>query len=346
VRIVPHVREDDNRIGRGPIAVGLPWPIACCSVAPMRIRWTILVLVLLSGLPAEAAEPVFPPGSRIGLEPPAGMTVSKLFQGFEDREKNASIISVELSGEAYTEIEKSFAAEALKAQGIDVQVREEFPLKDGRGFLVIAHLAVAGTPFRKWVLVATEHDLTAVISVQVPDAAQDSYPDAALRASLATFTTRAAVPVQEQLDLLPFSLKDLAGFRIVRAAATGAALLTDGPKDAIELDEQPLLLITFLPGVGDQVSDRDSLARRAISGTPGVTDMRIVRSEAMRIAGQPGHEILVDAKDAKTETELRVVQWLRFGPGGSLRVLGAVRKDEWDKVFPRFRAVRDGIEPK
>ena len=312
----------------------------------MRIRWTILVLVLLSGLPAEAAELVFPPGSHIGLQPPAGMTVSKLFQGFENREKNASIIFVELSGEAYTEIEKSFAVEALKAQGIDVQAREEFPLKDGRGFLVIAHLAVAGTPFRKWALVATEHDLTAVISVQVPDAAQDIYPDAALRASLATFTTRAAVPVQEQLDLLPFSLKDLAGFRIVRAAATGAALLTEGPKDAIELDEQPLLLITFLPGVGDQVSDRDSLARRAISGTPGVKDMRIVRSEAMRIAGQPGHEILVDAKDAKTETELRVVQWLRFGPGGSLRVLGAVRKDEWDKVFPRFRAVRDGIEPK
>jgi hypothetical protein len=312
----------------------------------MLIRWTILVLALLSGLPAEAAEPVFPPGSRIGLEPPAGMTVSKLFQGFEDRANNASMIFVELSGEAYTEIEKSFALEALKAQGIDVQAREEFPLKDGRGFLVIAHLAVAGTPFRKWALVATEHDLTAVISVQVPDAAQDTYPDAALRASLATFATRAAVPVQEQLDLLPFSLKDLAGFRIVRAAATGAALLTDGPKDAIELDEQPLLLITFLPGVGDQVSDRDSLARRAISGTPGVTDMRIVRSEAMRIAGQPGHEILVDAKDAKTETELRVVQWLRFGPGGSLRVLGAVRKDEWDKVFPRFRAVRDGIEPK
>jgi hypothetical protein len=333
-------------MGRHPIAASLPWPIACCSVAPMFIRRTILVLALLSGLPAEAAEPVFPPGSRIGLEPPAGMTVSKLFQGFEDREKNASIIFVELSGEAYTEIEKSFAVEALKAQGIDVQAREEFPLKDGRGFLVIAHLAVAGTPFRKWALVATEHDLTAVISIQVPDAAQDTYPDAALRASLATFTTRAAVPVQEQLDLLPFSLKDLAGFRIVRAAATGAALLTEGPKDAIELDEQPLLLITFLPGAGDQVSDRDSLARRAISGTPGVKDMRIVRSEAMRIAGQPGHEIMVDAKEAKTETELRVVQWLRFGPGGSLRVLGAVRKDEWDKVFPRFRAVRDGIGPK
>ena len=315
-------------------------------MAPMFIRWTILVFLLLFGLAADAAEPVFPPGSRIGLVPPAGMTMSKLFPGFEDRDRNASIIFVELSSEAYPEIEKSFAVEALKAQGVDVHAREEIPLKEGRGFLVIAHQAVAGAPTRKWALVATEHDLTAVISVQVPDAAQDTYPDAALRASLATFTTRAAVPVQEQLDLLPFSLRDLAGFRIVRAAATGAALLTDGPRDAIELNDQPLLLITFLPGTADQVSDRESMARRAISGTPGVKDMRIVRSESMRIGGQPGHEIVVDAKDAKTETELRVVQWLRFGPGGSLRVLAAARTDAWDNLFPRFRAVRDAIEPK
>jgi hypothetical protein len=94
------------------------------------------------------------------------------------------------------------------------------------------------------------------------------------------------------------------------------------------------------------VSDRDSMARRAISGTPGVKDMRMVSAESMRIGGQPGHEIVVDAKDAKTDTELRVVQWLRFGPGGSLRVLGAARKDEWDKVFPRLRTIRDNIEPK
>lgn len=313
---------------------------------PMLIRWTILVLALLSGLPAEAADAMFPPGSRIGLVPPAGMTVSKLFQGFEDRDKNASLIFVELSGEAYPEIEKGFAVDTLKAQGIEVQSREDVPLKEGRAFLVIAHQAVAGTPTRKWALIATEHDLTAVISVQVPDAAQDAYPDAALRAALATFTTRAAVPVPEQLELLPFAIKDLGGFRIVRAAGTGAALLTDGPKDAIELKDQPLLLITFLPGTADQVSDRDSMARRAISGTPGVKDMRMVSAESMRIGGQPGHEIVVDAKDAKTDTELRVVQWLRFGPGGSLRVLGAARKDEWEKVFPRFRTIRDNIEPK
>ena len=38
-----------------------------------------------------------------------------------------------------------------------------------------------------------------------------------------------------------------------------------------------------------------------------------------------------------------VAQWLRFGGGGFLRVVGVGRKDDWDALFTRFRAVRDGI---
>jgi hypothetical protein len=56
--------------------------------------------------------------------------------------------------------------------------------------------------------------------------------------------------------------------------------------------------------------------------------------------------MLVGAKDTKTEADLTLVQWLRFGSGGTLRLLGAARKDQWDSIFPRLRAVRDGIEPK
>jgi hypothetical protein len=39
-----------------------------------------------------------------------------------------------------------------------------------------------------------------------------------------------------------------------------------------------------------------------------------------------------------------MVQWLRFGSNGYLRVIGVSRTDKWDQSFSRFRAVRDGIE--
>jgi hypothetical protein len=34
---------------------------------------------------------------------------------------------------------------------------------------------------------------------------------------------------------------------------------------------------------------------------------------------------------------------VRFGTAGFVRMVGVARADEWDKMFMRFRAVRDGI---
>jgi len=39
-----------------------------------------------------------------------------------------------------------------------------------------------------------------------------------------------------------------------------------------------------------------------------------------------------------------VVQWVRFGTGGFMRIVGVGPKNNWDSLFTRFRAVRDGIE--
>jgi hypothetical protein len=42
-----------------------------------------------------------------------------------------------------------------------------------------------------------------------------------------------------------------------------------------------------------------------------------------------------------------VVQWIRFSNGGaSLRIIASAPRDQWSAAFTRFRAVRDGIQPK
>jgi hypothetical protein len=313
----------------------------------MVIRFVVLVVaVWLSAVPVEAADPTFPLGSRIGLVPPAGLVPSRTFEGFEDVDKKVAIVVIELAAGAYADIEKQFNPEALKAQGTEVDLRESITLQDGHGFIVAARQVVAGAKLRKWILVATAGDLTALISAQIPEAAAGAYPDDAIRAALTTVVIRAAVPDAEQLSVLPFKIKDLAGFRLVRATPTGAALLTDGPKNGIELDQQPLLLITLGSGAPDQPEERHSFARRAIASTPGVKEMQIQRAEPLRIGGQPGEEMVVTAKDARSGAALTVVQWLRFGSGGFIRLLGMTRTDTWDQMFPRFRAVREGIEPK
>ena len=62
-------------------------------------------------------------------------------------------------------------------------------------------------------LVAPAGDVTALVTVQVPD--QDTnYTDQVVRAALATLAVRASVPDAERLSLLPFTVGDLAGFHI------------------------------------------------------------------------------------------------------------------------------------
>jgi hypothetical protein len=41
-----------------------------------------------------------------------------------------------------------------------------------------------------------------------------------------------------------------------------------------------------------------------------------------------------------------VAQWLRFGTGGFMQMIGMAKVDVWTTVLTRLRAVRDGIQPK
>lgn len=312
----------------------------------MFVRLVLLLLLpVLLAAEAGAADAMFPTGLRVGLVPPSGMVRSTNFPGFVDVEKKAAILIGEFPAEAYAEVEKGLTANALKP-GFVSESREPVTLRAGKGVLIVGQQDTQGLAVRRWLLVAEVDGITALVSVEVQRASVEAATDATIRSALDSLTVRAAVPNEEQLALLPYNLKDLAGFRIVQAMANGGALLTDGPKNSVELAEQPLILITIIPSVPEQGADRGSFARMALSGVPGVKDLRIQRMESMRIGGQQGHETVLEGKDAKSETDMTVVQWLRFGSASSVRVLALARRDEWPKMFPRFRTLRDSFEPK
>jgi hypothetical protein len=311
-------------------------------VTPLT-RIALVLSFLMLPPQARAADPVFPPASRIGLVPPDGFVLSQNFPGFQHGDKQASILMAELPPYAFETLEKEVAVELQKTQPV-VATRQDVTLKDGRGFILAGRQDGPQGPVLKWTLLASVADLTAIVTALVPDAVKDVASDEAVRASLATLAVR-KVPQEEQLAVLPFKLPELAGLRIVRVQPGGAAMLTDGPKDSVESAEQPLLLVSLALEQPPQPGERDAFARRVFA-LPGLKDIRITRSEGLRIAGHQGHEILVEAKDAKTDADVTAVQWLRFGTGGFLRVVGLARRDAWAGVFPRFRAIRDGIEPR
>src|SRR5262249_44711455 len=154
--------------------------------------------------------------------------------------------------------------------------------------------------------------------------------------AFATLTARDHVPDTEQLTLVPFRVGDTAGMRLVRVVPGVAVQFTDGPKDTLEALEQPQLVIAAASGGPQQPGDRDQFARNAMSGLPPMKEVRITSSESMRIGGQAGYEVRATGKDAQTGKDIEIVQWLRFGTGAYLRILGLAPKEGWTESFMRF----------
>jgi hypothetical protein len=162
----------------------------------------------------------------------------------------------------------------------------------------------------------------------------------------ASAVIRKEVPVEEQLGLMPFKISELSAFKNIRTLAPGAAIVLADGDEAAGFEAAPFMVIGMVGSVPAQPEDRGRFAQQAATTIPGVREARITMSEPQRIDGMAGYETRIDAISGKDNTPVTVVQWLRFGGSSALRILGSAPRDDWSKAFPRFRAVRDGIQPR
>jgi len=293
-------------------------------------------------LAATAPTPVFPTGLRVGLEPAAGLKPARGFPGFADTERRAVVTIFDMPAGAYDQIARS--AFAMPGQGFTDVRQEAFPFAGGLGFLIDGHIRKDGTDWHIWFLLAQPvagevRDLTTLVRVEVPTPAREVYSDAVVRDMLASVTFRPE-PVEERLGLLPFKLTDLAGFRVSKVLNNGAVILTDGPSD--NLADQSYAVVSIAPGAPNNADDYARFARNLLANAP-VGDLAVTSGDGMRINGLPGFEIRARGSGPHG-VPLTLVQWLRFGTSGFIRVVGIAPQDEWDRMFNRFRAVRDGVE--
>ena len=323
------------RRGAAPTVAGV-----CIGLAVLT---ALLLMVPIQG--AAAADAVFPAGSRLGLVPPAGMVPSRTFEGFEEPGTKAAILLTTLPANAYEQLAKTMMPEAMKKEGIEVERREAVELPAGKGFVLSGRQTIEKERYRKWLLIASADDLTALVNVQVPEQATN-YSAEAVRAAFATLAVRAQIPEAEQLTLIPFRIGELAGFHVEDVLPGRAIVLVDPPSqtaDGASATAKARMFISALPGGPGEAADRDNFARVAFGQIVGIKDVRLQDTGPLRIANQPGYQTLAKAKDAGTGIDVMVVQWLRFGSGGFLRMIGIARADVWPEMFGRLRAVRDGV---
>jgi hypothetical protein len=311
----------------------------------MRIVAAAVLGFVLSVTAAKAAEPVFPPASRIGIVPPQDMVPSKRFMGFESEERAAAITFVEMPAEAYAQLTTGLTNDALKRQGLDVATREDVKIGSRTGLLIAGAMTkpVAG---RKWMLAVKGEDMTALVVAQVRGG-KEGYSDAQMLDALKSVALRAPVSIDEQVSALPFRLADKAGFRPVRVMSGNSVLLTEGLKDTIKAVEQPIVIVAAsLQPAPPSDEQRAQFARAALNSNQILKEIRVERSESFRLKGQDWHEIVARAVEAESGQPVVVMQSIRFDNNRYVRMVGLTRVEQRDQNLARFRAVADSLEMK
>jgi hypothetical protein len=301
---------------------------------------TLLVAATGSGLAADA---VFPPGARVGMKPLVGLVRAKSFTGFETEDQGVKVLVTDLPVEAYGEVASAFKANPGGTGGVKPETIETAA---GLAYYTAENAKDGATNVRRYSMILPGPTFSGYVAVQVPENASKIYTDDAVRQMFATAAIRTEVPVDEQLGLLPFKISELSSFKNVRTLAPGAAVILADGDEKTGFETAPFMIIGMIASTAASPDDRGRFAQQIATTIPGVRDGRITMSEPVRIDGQPGYETRIDAVSGKDNTPVTIVQWLRFGGQTSLRIIGSSPRDAWSKAFPRFRAVRDGIQPR
>jgi hypothetical protein len=309
---------------------------------PIRLLAAV-ALFIAAASPAFAADVIFPPGARVGMKPLVGLSRAKTFTGFETEDQGVKVLVTDLPAEAYGEVANAFKANPGGTGGIKP---ESIETSAGLAYYTVETAKDGAASVRRYSMILPGPTFSGYIAMQVPENAAKIYTDDAVRQMFSTAAIRDQVPVDEQLGLMPFKITELSNFKNVRTLAPGAALILADGDEKSGFEVAPFMIIGIIGSTAASPDDRGRFAQQIATTIPGVRDGRITMSEPIRIDGQPGYETRIDAVSGKDNTPVTIVQWLRFGAQTSLRIIGSSPRDQWSNAFPRFRSVRDGIQPR
>jgi hypothetical protein len=305
------------------------------------LRFLSAVVLLVASLcPAFAADPVFPPGSRVGLTPLVGLVPAKTFAGFETEDHGVRVLMAELPVGAYDEVAKAFKADPAGVPGIKPSSLETAA---GTAYYTTENGTNGAVSVRRYSMIVQGATFSGYVAVEVPENASKIYTDDAVRQMFASAAVRKEVPVAETLGRLPFKVGDLADFKNVHALPVGAAVIIADTDETAGFEHSAFMIVGLIGTKPSQPEDRDRFAQEMARSIPGIREAKLTMSEPIRIDSTPGYETRLDGVSGKDNTPVTVVQWLRFGNPTVMRIIGVAPRDQWEKAFPRFRAVRDGI---
>ncbi|MDA9409014.1 MULTISPECIES: hypothetical protein [unclassified Bradyrhizobium] len=302
-----------------------------------------LALLVATAFPALAADAVYPPGLRLGMVPLVGLSKAKTFPGFESEDGSVKVLITELPPAAYNEVVSAFNANPAGANGVKP---DKIETSAGLAYFTTESAKAGDTLVKRYSMIVPGTGFSGYVAVQIPENASKIYTDEAVRQMFATAVIRKEVSADEQIGLLPFKITDLAGFKDIRTLVPGSSIILADGNESSGYESKPFMILGLIGATPQAADDRARFAQEAALQIAGLRETKVTMSEPIRINGQPGFETRIDGVSGRDKIPVTVVQWIRFGGGTSLRIIASAPRDQWSDAFTRFRAVRDGIQPK
>src|SRR6202790_4014967 len=230
---------------------------------PIRLISAVALLVsaiVLGFCPAFAADPVFPPGMRVGLTPLVGLGRAKSFIGFETEDQGVKVLVTDLPAEAYGEVANAFKANPGGTGGVKP---ESIETASGLAYYTAENAKEGATNVRRYSMIVPGPTFSGYVAVQVPENASKIYTDEAVRQMFASAVVRKEVPVDEQLGLMPFKISELSDFKNVRTLAPGAGIVLADGDEVTGFEPAPFMVIGMIGAKPTQPEDRGRFAQQA-----------------------------------------------------------------------------------
>src|SRR5438445_9206001 len=170
---------------------------------------------------AFAADPVFPPGARVGMTPLVGLNKARTFVGFETEDQGVKVLIADLPAEAYGEVANAFKAAPGGVGGIKP---ESIETAAGLAYYTVENAKDGAANVRRYSMILPGPTFSGYVAVQVPENAAKSYTDDAVRQMFASSVIRTEGPPQEHVGLMPFKDSEAYSFNDIRQRAQDAAL--------------------------------------------------------------------------------------------------------------------------
>src|SRR3954453_12469417 len=176
-----------------------------------------VALTIAATCAAFAADPVFPPGARVGMVPLVGLGKAKAFTGFETEDQGVKVLVTDLPVEAYGEVANAFKANPAGSGGIKP---ESIETPAGLAYYTVENakenVKDGAANVRRYSMILPGPTFSGYVAVQVPENASKIYTDDAVRQMFPSAVIRPEVPIEEQLGLMPFKMSELSNFKSLR----------------------------------------------------------------------------------------------------------------------------------